>query len=217
MPRVYGYRAVKPVESAQILARFDGGSPALLERRVGRGRVLLWATTLDRTWSDLPVSSVYLPFVQRSVRYVAGYQEPKPWLSVGQVLDPALVSSARVTQRVVLTPSARRVPLNDEGREVMELTEAGFYELRGREGQDIPVVVAANVDPAEADLSTIDPKEIAAAAVGNPAGAGGDSAAGVPLTLEAQEKNQRLWWYLLCLGIVLLAADTLISNRMSKA
>jgi hypothetical protein len=217
MPRVYGYRAVKPAESAQILARFDGGSPALLERRVGRGRVLLWATTLDRTWSDLPVSSVYLPFVQRAVRYVAGYQEPKPWLSVGQVLDPALVSSARVTQRVVLTPSARRVPLNDEGREVMELTEAGFYELRGREGEDIPVVVAATVDPAEADLSTIDPKEIAAAAVGNPAGAGGESAAGVPLTLEARERNQRLWWYLLCLGIVLLAADTLISNRMSKA
>ena len=79
------------------------------------------------------------------------------------------------------------------------------------------MVVAANVDPAEADLSTIDPKEIAAAAVGSPTGAGGDSAAGVPLTLEAQEKNQRLWWYLLCLGIVLLAADTLMSNRMSKA
>jgi hypothetical protein len=217
MPPVYGYRAVAPVESAQVLARFDGGAPALLERRVGRGRVLLWATTLDRTWSDLPINPVFLPFIHRSVRYVAAYQEPRPWLNVGQVLDPALVSPAKAAQRVVLTPSAKRVPLDDEGREVMELTESGFYELRGREGQDIPVVVAANVDPAEADLATIDPKEIAAAAAGNPAGAGGVSSAGVPLTIEAQEKNQRLWWYLLCLGLVLLAADTLISNRMSKA
>jgi hypothetical protein len=41
--------------------------------------------------------------------------------------------------------------------------------------------------------------------------------ASLPLLPEAQEQSQRLWWYLLCLGIVLLGADTLISNRMSKA
>jgi hypothetical protein len=38
----------------------------------------------------------------------------------------------------------------------------------------------------------------------------------LPPPPEAQERAQRLWWYLLCLGIVLLGADTLISNRMSK-
>jgi hypothetical protein len=213
--RVYGYRAVMPGESAQVLGRFDGGAPALLERRVGRGRVLLWASTLDRSWNDLPISPVFLPFVHRAVRHVTAYQEPRPWLSVGQVLDPALVSAPRAAQRVVLTPSGKRVPLTDEGSEVMELAEAGFYELRGREGEDIPVVVAANVDPAEADLTTIDPKEITAAAVGTP---GGDASGnvGVPLTAEAQEKNQRLWWYLLFAGVALLAADTLVSNRMSK-
>jgi hypothetical protein len=217
MPKVYGYRSVTPVEAAQVLARFDGGAPALLERRVGRGRVLLWASTLDRSWNDLPVNGVFLPFVHRSVRHVAAYREPRPWLSVGQVLDPTLVSAPRAAQRVVLTPSGTRVPLTDEGSEVMELTESGFYELRGREGEDVPVVVAANVDPAEADLTTMDPKEITAAAVGAAPGAGGAASPGVPLTVEAQEKNQRLWWYVLLLGIVLLAADTFVSNRMSKA
>jgi hypothetical protein len=37
------------------------------------------------------------------------------------------------------------------------------------------------------------------------------------LTPEARERNQRLWWYLLCAGILLLGADTLLSNRMTKA
>jgi hypothetical protein len=217
MPKVYGYRTVTAVPAAQVLGRFDGGAPAVLERRVGRGRVLLWASTLDRSWNDLPVSGVYLPFVHRSVRHVAAYREPRPWLNVGQVLDPTLVSAPRAAQRVVLTPSGTRVPLSDEGSEVMELTEAGFYELRGREGEDIPVVVAANVDPAEADLTTMDPKEITAAAVGAAPGVGEAATPGVPLTVDAQEKNQRLWWYLLCLGIALLAADTVVSNRMSKA
>ena len=35
-------------------------------------------------------------------------------------------------------------------------------------------------------------------------------------TPEAQERSQRLWWYLLVAGILLLGADTLISNRLSK-
>jgi hypothetical protein len=79
------------------------------------------------------------------------------------------------------------------------------------------VVVAANVDSSESDLTPIDPKELTAAAVGVPGGAGGNTGPGVPLTPEAQEKNQRMWWYLLLVGIALLAADTIISNRMSKA
>ena len=97
----------------------------------------------------------------------------------------------------------------------LELTEQGFYEIRG-EANQAEVVVAANVDPAEADLTPMDPREITAAAVG--AGAeteGGPS--GVPLTPEAREKNQRLWWYLLIAGILLLGVDTLLSNRMAKA
>jgi hypothetical protein len=117
--------------------------------------------------------------------------------------------------RVVLTPSGRRIPLGDEGGDVMELGEQGFYELRGDRNQ-AEAVVAVNVDPAEADLTPMDPKDIAAATAAGPSGSGGEGG-GVPLTPESREKNQRLWWYLLCLGILLLGADTLLSNRMAKA
>jgi hypothetical protein len=213
---VYGYRNVTATKDAQVLARFDAGTPAVLERRLGRGRVLLWASTLDVSWSDLPTKPVFLPFVHQAVRHLAGYTEPEPWLTVGQVLN-ASASPARVSAspRVLLTPSGRRLPLDDEGADVLELTEQGFYEIRG-EANQAEVVVAANVDPAEADLTPMDPREITAAAVG--AGAeteGGPS--GVPLTPEAREKNQRLWWYLLIAGILLLGVDTLLSNRMAKA
>ena len=36
------------------------------------------------------------------------------------------------------------------------------------------------------------------------------------MTPQAQEKNQRLWWYLMCAGIVLLGVETVLSNRMAK-
>jgi hypothetical protein len=115
----------------------------------------------------------------------------------------------------VLTPSGQRRPIDDEGSDVVELSEKGFYELRGDNNQNM-TVVAVNVDPAEADLSPIDPKEIVAAATGGSAGDEGAQPNGIPLTPEAKEKNQRLWWYLLIAGILLLGVDTLLSNRLAK-
>ena len=212
--RIYGYRSVAPVASTQVIARFDGGAAAVTERRVGSGRVLLWASTLDLSWTDLPTRPVFLPFIHRAARYLASYTEPQPWLTVGHVLDASSgMPRRRQTARVVLTPSGRRVPLEDEGSDVVELTEQGFYEVRGDES-DV-TVVASNVDPIEADLTPMDPKEIVAAAVAAPDGREGGTA-GVPLPPEAREKNQRLWWYLLCAGIVLLGLDTLVSNRLAR-
>jgi hypothetical protein len=148
---IYQYRKVTPVKDAQVLAKFDGTVPAVIERRVGTGRVLLWASALDTSWSELPTRSVFVPFVHQSMRHLAAYAEPRPWLNVGQVLDASMAGlKADTTQRVALTPSGKRLPLQDEGSEVMELTEQGFYELRARDEE--AVVVAANVDPAEADL-----------------------------------------------------------------
>ena len=215
--RIYGYRTVMPGEGSQILARFDGGAPALLERRIGSGRVLLWTSTLDLAWSDFPLKPVFLPFVHQTMRHLAAYAEPAPWLTVGQVLDASFgVPGTEQAGRVVLTPSGRQLPVDEEGSEVMELTEQGFYEVRGQSGDAVLAVVASNVDPAEADLTPMDPKEIVAAAVGGSSGDGAAAGAGIPQTPESQERSQRLWWYLLVVGILLLGADTLISNRLSK-
>jgi hypothetical protein len=214
--RFYGYRAATAKPDTLVLARFDGGAPALLERRVGTGRVLLWASTLDLSWSDLPLKPVFLPFIHRSMRHLAAYAEPAPWLTVGQVLDASAgPAGAQPAGRVVLTPSGRRMSVDEEGSEVLELAEQGFYEVRGRSGDAALTVVASNVDPAESDLTAMDPKEIVAAAIGGSGGEAG-AAADVPQTPESQERSQRLWWYLLVAGILLLGADTIISNRLSK-
>jgi hypothetical protein len=216
---IYGYRTLTAAKNAEVLARFDGGSPAVVERRTGNGRVLIWGSSLDVTWTDLPQKSLFLPLVHRAVRHLAGYREPQPWVTVGQVLDASVAPRGASTQRVVLTPGGRRLPIEDEGSDVLELREKGFYELRGdqrSDGNQGVTVVAVNVDPAEADLTPIDPKEIVAAAMGNSTGGEAAQPAGVPLTAEARERNQRLWWYLLVAGILLLGVDTLISNRMAK-
>ncbi|MBA3887197.1 MAG: BatA domain-containing protein [Acidobacteria bacterium] len=215
----YGYRAVVPVPEARILARFEDGAPALLERRVGTGRVLLWTSTLDNHWTDLPLKPVYLPFVHRMATSLAAYAERPAWMGVGDVLDSGASATGvpRPDGRVVLTPSGQRVTLDSEGPDVMELSEAGFYEVRsgGRDAEPL-LTIAANVDLAESDLAPMDPQDVVAAATGH-AGGGTPAGAGAALVTDADhERPQRFWWYLLFAGVLLLGCETVLSNRLSR-
>src|SRR5262249_42756901 len=55
-----GPSAHQPIRPfASVLASFDDGSPALVESKLGKGTVLLWASTLDNYWSDFPVQPVF--------------------------------------------------------------------------------------------------------------------------------------------------------------
>jgi hypothetical protein len=67
------YASARAASGSEVLLAFDGGAPALLEapRAGGRGPVLLWTTSLDRDWTDLPTLGVFVPLLQRLVRYAA--------------------------------------------------------------------------------------------------------------------------------------------------
>ncbi|CAN5809610.1 BatA domain-containing protein [soil metagenome] len=212
--RFYNYRAVTAAPGAQILARYDDGVPALLERRVGRGRVMLWTSALDVGWNDLALKPVFLPFIHRVAANLSAYTQRRTSMSVGDVLpggEPGRPSSGRSA----LTPAGERLPLGDGTAGVVELREQGFYEVRQTDRDATPLTVASNVDLTESDLTMIDPRDVAAAATGK---AGGAAAAGsnTTFTLEEQERAQRVWWYLLFAGMLFLAIETVLSNRMGK-
>ena len=58
-------------EGWDVAARFTDGTPALLERSEGRGRLVLFASDLDRRWNDFPIQPSFVPFVVEAVRYVS--------------------------------------------------------------------------------------------------------------------------------------------------
>jgi len=64
-------------------------------------------------------------------------------------------------------------------------------------------------------LTPIDPKELIAAITGRVGAA--QAVAGPRPTAEAQAEAQRIWWYLLVAAGLLLTAETLLSNRLSRA
>lgn len=215
-----GGESTKSAPSITIAARFDDGAVALAERKIGAGHVLVWTSTLDTFWNDLALKPVFLPFVQRIARHLVGYTEPPPWQTVGQLLDAAQSSSARGMNHVAVAPSGQRQLLAAGGDRagLLELGDQGFYEIRLQNAEDPrPRTVAVNLDPAEADLASFDPKEMVAAVAPQGPGRSGPGAAEEEVSLDIQERRQGIWWYLLVTGLVLLALETVLSNIYSRA
>ena len=176
----------------------------------------------------MPLQPVFLPFVHELAKYAGRYGEARAWFTAGDVLDfsrhgeltapfvaDAAPGAAGASPLVLESPSGRRTPLTPSGAEhLATLGEQGFYELRGlgtAAGSGRPIAV--NVDPTESDLSRFDPKELVAAVTATPGK--GTPAAGTAAAPEELERGQTIWWYLLAVALVLLAAETVLSNRLS--
>src|SRR5204863_1174215 len=162
--QIYRYRKIEVGPTDKVLARFDDGAVAAAERKVGGGRVIVWASALDNSYSDLPLRPVYLPLVTQLVKYLAQFEAPRAWQTIGQVVDVQSLTKSRANW-VVVTPSGKRVPQSGP----LELDEQGVYQIRPAGAADgfPPQAIAVNIDPAEEDLSTIDAAELVAAVTGH--------------------------------------------------
>src|SRR4029079_6588390 len=130
-------------------------------------------------------------------------------------------SAARAAMnRAILTPSGQRRNLAPAAAATpgapappapaLEMTEQGFYEVRGSGRDATPEIVAAsNVSLAESNLERMESQALVAALTGN--GTAGCSSGQDVLPYEAQELAQRVWWYLLFAGILLLIAETVLA------
>ena len=224
---VFRYRQLAAPGDSGVIARFDDGAPALVEKAAGGGKVVMWASSVDEYWTDLPLQPVFLPFVHELAKYAGRYGASRAWFQAGDVLDlsrhgeltapfAADPSAGSGAARLVLeSPAGRRTPLTASGDEhLATLAEQGFYELRGlgtAAGSGRPIAV--NVDPKESDLTHFDPKELVAAVTATPGtGATGSGQTSAPADLE---RGQTIWWYLLVVSLLLMAAETVLSNRLS--
>ena len=219
---VFRYRALQTLPTDRILARFDDGAIAAAERKVGAGRAIVWTSTLDDSWTDIGVKPIFLPLVHQLVRYLAHYEPATSWFTVGQVLDLTARAKGRAdkSDRIVVTPSGERISQSSagEGSEgLLELNEQGVYEVRSSgAAAGRPEAIAVNLEPAESDLASIDPRELVAAVTGHATLVEAQPAQAQEMTREESERRQSLWWYLLMAGLLLLAAETVISNHLSR-
>ena len=206
---VIGYFRSEPNPNAAVLARFEDGSPALVEGRTGKGRVILFTSSLGPSWNDLPLTPLYLPFIHQMVRY-AGAREENSWYGLGQTFT--VTKNREAAPPPVDTPAGARLSenrLTPDGDLLVTAREPGFYRLRYT---DHPGFAAVNVDGAEGDFTKLNFQEFLAGVTGG-AGSAEGGAANNNLSNEEVEGRQKVWWSLLLIALILLLAESFLARR----
>lgn len=209
---VYSYLLLEPQADTdtEVVASFTDGGPALLERNIGRGRVMLLTTSIDYDWSDLPVMTSYLPFIRRTVQYLgrsgAGGDQTA---EVGTPLT--LDVSAFRTERVsVIDPHGSRRVLSVEAGSVTYMPSSlgihsVFVDANGEEIAASSLDFAASAPASEWPVGTIEVsalEEVAVAAA---------EATGVELMGETAGKP--VWPLALFLALMAIYAESLLAIR----
>lgn len=206
--RFLRYPRIEPATGTDVLARFDDGQPAVVERREGSGHVVLVGMPLDARAGDFPVQSSYLPFLHRLALYTSGRDATplarttgQSWILSGSLKDPAVLSPDGSILR----------PAKDTVGSTVALREAGVYSLyEGRVQGEPTALVAANAPPNESDLTSVDPRELLLGVRQSTAST--DATNEVPTQAEV-EGRQRLWRALLIALAALLLGETFMANR----
>ncbi|HEX5832490.1 MAG TPA: BatA domain-containing protein [Pyrinomonadaceae bacterium] len=210
---VVGYFRSEPSANATILARFEDGSPALLEATLGKGRVLLFTSSLGPSWNDLPLTPLYLPFIHQMVRY-AGTREESSWYGLGQTFT--VKKEGEGAPPAVDSPSGARLTegrATPDGELLITAREPGFYRLRYNSQ---PGFAAVDGDGAEGDFSKLNFQEFIAGVTGG-AGAAEGGAAVQNASGEEVEGRQSVWWLLLLVALLLLLLESALARRTKVA
>ncbi len=201
----YGYWRVRANPGTAVLASFDEGDPALLESRVGTGKMLMLTSSLDSSWTDFPLHPAYVPFLNRLIDYVTQLQVRPSSSRVGALLP---LSKDLPPGWNVIDPAGRRVlELGKQAPEYLKLDLPGYYEVRANRTTDW---VAVNGSPLESKLDRVSREEFLKSFLSDEVASTDES----PPEAEAEEKpGLSIWWLALLAAAVVLIAEALLANR----
>jgi hypothetical protein len=149
------------VPAANVLMKASTGSPLLVEKRFGRGRVLVFTSTCDRDWTNFPIRPAFLPFVHRLVVYLAqeplGMQAFTHTGAVARIPVPALKGDTPL----VKAPDGKSADAVLESGDtpalvVTNTTVPGIYTLLTPDQKGALGLFAVNLEDYESDLTYLD-------------------------------------------------------------
>jgi len=156
------FRLIVPRRSkARVALALENGDPLVVEEPIHRGRVVLFATSADATWTFMPKWPSYVPIVAETLAFVLAGRIRQQNLTVGEPIGGTFMQPATETSLMVRRPDGRTETIAvrreaDEG--VWAYTDTllgGVYAVRRGGGEGDVQLFAVNVDPRESDLTKL--------------------------------------------------------------
>ncbi len=205
--RFQGHWSLQPHDEADVLMRFDNAEPALIERQIGEGTVMLFASALDLEWNNLALQGLFLPFVHQTLRHLVQPESKQRAYQVGD--NFSLVPSGEAISVSATDTNGQDINFsNDEfmitattpGLITVEVDgniERYAVNILPEESNFIRITVSTLYDSIiNPDTNPIQSREVQTAQL-----------------IEELERPQRIWWWILSLVMLLVIAEAVIANR----
>lgn len=204
--RFQGHWRLTPSEDAKVLMQFDNTEAALVEKDVGEGKILLFASSLDLEWNNLALQGLFLPFVHETLRHLVRSEAGQSAYEIGDSINLAqFVSDAEVAVR---DANGRSVSL--EANNLQRATSPGLFTATSGAVSTRYVV---NILPEESNFTRVATSTLYDAVVNPDTSPLQSRKAQTAQLIEELENPQRLWWWILMLVMVLLLLEVLVANR----
>jgi len=204
------------------IAKFSNGSFAIVEKQVGKGKVMLFNTSAyDFSWSNLPLNQIFLPLLQQTIFYITQKEniEDKN-IIVGETYSKSLRTSPSAKIQPPGENNASVVVATDENGtvEFNETNAAGIYRLEVQTADKITRdFFAVNVDTRESDLTTIDEAEVLRKLNTNVSFISDkDKTVSLAKTVGSYRTGREIWGELLILALMLMLVEVVLANRFKK-
>jgi len=204
--------AVKPA-NARVVARLADGTPLVMDKQMGEGHVLLFASGFDNVTNDLPLNPAFVAFVDEAARYLAGEERmggARVVDSYVQLRNPVNAQSgaqSKTAVDVIAPDGTRPMSLREAAAaQSFQLSRVGFYQVKFANGRD--ALLAVNADPRESDL-----QPLADDVLKLWTGAAAGQAETASETAGQQQGVSHLWWWIMLLVAITAVAETAVASK----
>jgi len=166
---IFRYWRTKSAADAKVIASYtdERADPAVLERAVGQGRVLMVTTPFDRSgWNDLVTSyAVPVIFADQAVQYLSQQTSARFNYTAGQVPVVKLPEETAIKQLLIRKPDktqpSRDVPVGAEEILIDDARLLGHYRLLPRDPKiSFEAGFSINAPDRESDLTRLTPDDL---------------------------------------------------------
>jgi hypothetical protein len=197
----------------RVAAALSDGSPLLVDRRIGEGHVLVFTSSFDNIASNLPVSPVWLPFLDQTTSEMGGIGTAPGNYKVGSFVELRTAKEKDVPVEIVGPNDKRLLTLAESTKaRTFQFPSQGFFDVRRANGRE--ELASVNADRRESDFTIIPAETLELWKNTGIASKQGLSSAS---STNQGESRSELWLYVLAMLAVLAIAESVLGNRHMTA
>jgi hypothetical protein len=205
--RFQGHWRLIPNVESDVLMQFDNTEPALVEREVGDGKVIFFASAMDLEWNNLPLQGLFLPFVHETLRHLV---QPELKQRSYQIGDSFSLDPSGQTEAVnAVDANGNEIQFTNDNF-VIQAATPGFIttEIDGESSR-----FAINILPEESNFARTPVENLYDSIINPDTNPVRSREVQTAQLIEELERPQRIWWWILSLVMVLIIVEAIIANR----